>query len=649
MTSTQHWTGPGAVSAAGYRLLFERAVEPLLLSDSASRTLDANARACELFGYSRAEMASLDRPLIVDVTDERLGPLMIERAARGWVEGNLRMIRRGGEPFEARIWSALILEEDGEPRAWMGVRDLTPEIAARAALTQANAILEAQFDGSPDGILVIDSQQRAVRANRLFREFTGFAPEWMQWEPDRRRMALRELVARPEDLDEFMIAWLSHPEEALDRKLRMASGQVIELRVQPLQLGDSGEFGHIFLYSDVTAREAMAARLRENEELQRTVITSLAEGVVLFRADGTIGASNDTAWEVLGRKAQRSASGDWGQTRSWLVGEDGRPLPGEQNPIGISFRTGEPCDNVLVGAHRPDGSLRWLLVNTRPVGRPEEAPWGVVASFLDVTERRAMEASLAQARHLESMAELAGGLAHKLNNQLTAIIGNSWIAGMAEGVPEDIRKALDEIATAATDAGELVQDLLRFSSAQVRRDQTVHLNDCAWAALGALAPEKQARTEIHPGADLPMVRGDMEALRVAARNLMDNALDADPGKVRVATGVARREAPLAGAIYAPAPPKRGCWLYLEVTDHGEGIAAENVSRVFDPFYTTRFTGRGLGLPGAAAVARDHGGCIELVSAPGEGTTARLLLPLNLNPDDDCALSEGAEALPDSQP
>ncbi len=602
-----------------------------------------------MFGYTREEMASLDRPLIIDVADERLGPLMEERELKGWAEGDLRMVRRGGKMFEAHVWAALIEDEDGELRGWMGVRDLTPEIEARAALAEAKAILEVQFDGSPDGILVMDSGGNIIQANRRFFEISGLPESWAARPVLERRTALVRMVERPDEMLEFVAAYDANPNEALSATFRLADGRVCETRTLPLALRGGAERGRIYTYSDVTAKELLAAKLRESEELQRTIVSSLAEGVVLFLSDGTVGASNEAAWQILGRTPEEFVDANRRDAQSPLVGEDGTVLDPERNPVTRGFRSGEPANNALVGVYRPDGSLRWLLVNTRVLRGEGTGPWGVVASFLDVTERRAMETSLAQARHTESLAQLAGGVAHKLNNQLTAIIGNSWIAGMAEGLPDEIRNALDEIATAATDAGELVQDLLRFSSAQVRRDQTIHLNDCAWAALGTLTPEKQARTEVHPGADLPMVRGDMEALRVAARNLMDNALDADPGKVRVATGVARRDIPLPGAIYAPAPPKPGCWLFLEVADHGEGIAAENASRVFDPFYTTRFTGRGLGLPGAAAVARDHGGCVELVSEPGAGTTARLLLPLNLNPDEDCQAGDGAEAIPDNQP
>jgi len=631
--------GRDAATAAGYRLLFEQAVEPILLSDGRARTLDANRRACEMFGYTREEMASLDRPLIIDVADERLGPLMEERELKGWAEGDLRMVRRGGKMFEAHVWAALIEDEDGELRGWMGVRDLTPEIEARAALAEAKAILEAQFDGSPDGILVMDSGGNIIQANRRFFEISGLPESWAARPVLERRTALVRMVERPDEMLEFVAACDANPNEALSATFRLADGRVCETRTLPLALRGGAERGRIYTYSDVTAKELLAAKLRESEELQRTIVSSLAEGVVLFLSDGTVGASNEAAWQILGRTPEEFVSANRRDAQSPLVGEDGTVLDPERNPVTRGFRSGEPANNALVGVYRPDGSLRWLLVNTRVLRGEGTGPWGVVASFLDVTERRAMETSLAQARHTESLAQLAGGVAHKLNNQLTAIIGNSWIAGMADELPAEIRAALDEIATAAVEAGELVQDLLRFSSAQARRESVIHLNDCAWAALGTLAPEKQARTDIHPATGLPTVRGDMESLRVALVSLIENALEADEGSVLVATGGFRLDGPQAGAVYAPAPPHRGCWLYLEVRDRGAGIEEENLQRVFDPFFSTRFTGRGLGLPGAVAVARDHGGCIEILSTPGQGTRARIMLPLDLS-NEDCAISEG---------
>jgi PAS domain S-box-containing protein len=238
--------------------------------------------------------------------------------------------------------------------------------------------------------------------------------------------------------------------------------------------------------------------------------------------------------------------------------------------------------------------------------------------------RRAAEASAAQSRHvqkLESIGVLAGGIAHDFNNLLHVILGNADLARAHLPADAPALETLGEVIRAAHRATDLTRQLLAYSGkgAFVLRNLDLSREVREMATLLRTAISKQATLVWQLDQDIPSISADETQIRQIVMNLITNASDAlgdDPGTITLRTGTVRGEELDA----------TGEFVYLEVADTGMGMASETLQRIFDPFFSTKFSGRGLGLAAVMGIVETHRGLIRIRTAPGEGTAFRVLFP-----------------------
>lgn len=299
----------------------------------------------------------------------------------------------------------------------------------------------------------------------------------------------------------------------------------------------------------------------------------------------------------------------------------------------------------------PDGSWRWVwchgisLERDASTGRPRR----VVGMLLDVTERHRLADEMRHGQKLQALGELAGGIAHDVNNVLQAISGFAAMADRETGNPDAVHRRLAAVAAAVSRGSAITHRLLAFARRDERRAEAV---DPAALLIGlkeiltpALGPQIAIRVEATAG--LPPLLADCEALQTVLINLATNARDAMPqGGMLTLSAVSDRmvggEGQGEGASVRPAP---GHYLRLSVSDTGTGMDEATVARVAEPFFTTKPAGKGtgLGLSMARAFAESAGGRFAIESAPGKGTTVTLWLPQT-----DLAVSgnSAANAVPD---
>lgn len=261
---------------------------------------------------------------------------------------------------------------------------------------------------------------------------------------------------------------------------------------------------------------------------------------------------------------------------------------------------------------------------------------GIVINSRDVTERRAaearsrdMESQIQRAQRLESLEVLAGGLAHDFNNLLLGVLGNLTLAmeSLAPEVPAQTR--LKAAEKAGLRAADLVTQMLAFAG---KGRYAVHPLDLSAMVqemtpiLGSMMPTGvRLETDLRQG--LPTVEVDREQMRHCLQALVANSAEAlagAAGSVYLRSGTLTAPEPL-GMCMGSLP--EGPCVFLEVSDSGCGIPEPQLPRIFDPFFSTKFSGRGLGLAGALGIARGHRGCIQVRSIEGEGSTFRILLPI----------------------
>ncbi len=256
----------------------------------------------------------------------------------------------------------------------------------------------------------------------------------------------------------------------------------------------------------------------------------------------------------------------------------------------------------------------------------------IIERELAEDERRRVQVKLLHAQKLESLGVLAGGIAHDFNNLLVGILGNAGLA-LAE-LPEDspARQTLRDVETAALRASELTRQMLAYAGRGQFVVQPVNLTLLVeeMANLLASAVAKSARLDYVFSRDLPPVEADATQLRQVVMNLITNAseaLSSSPGTIRVVTGVMRADRAYLADTHLGAGLPEDEYAYLEVKDDGHGMHPATLARIFDPFFSTKFTGRGLGLAAVLGIVRTHRGAIRVASAPGQGTTIRVLLPV----------------------
>src|SRR5262249_16490473 len=246
-------------------------------------------------------------------------------------------------------------------------------------------------------------------------------------------------------------------------------------------------------------------------------------------------------------------------------------------------------------------------------------------------ERRKVQVKLLHAQKLESLGVLSGGIAHDFNNLLVGILGNAGLAlhELPENAP--VRHTIAEIETAALRAAELTRQLLAYAGRGQSVVQRVSMAELVrdMANLLASAVGKTARLDYQLAEQVPRVEGDATQLRQVVMNLTSNAGEAiggGSGTITLTTGEMQADRAYLAESQLGAGLSAGPYVFLEVKDDGHGMHPATLAKIFDPFFTTKFTGRGLGLAAVLGIVRAHKGAIRVSSAPGRGTTIRVLLP-----------------------
>ncbi|WP_224982424.1 PAS domain-containing sensor histidine kinase [Geomonas agri] len=277
----------------------------------------------------------------------------------------------------------------------------------------------------------------------------------------------------------------------------------------------------------------------------------------------------------------------------------------------------------------------WSLI---PVQGHNGSVIGLVFTLLETTERRnaqeerlKLERQLQDAKRMESLGILAGGIAHDFNNILTAIIGNVELALLHSDTDSSVRENLVRIEKSAERAADLARKMLAYSGKGRFFVTPVDLNSTIEKLAGVLGSTVSPKAELlfDLTKPLPLVEADPDQISQIITNLVANASESlgdQAGTINVTTSWQDCDLQcLERSKFSESVPE-GRYVLLEITDSGCGMDQETQGKIFDPFYTTKFTGRGLGLPAVQGIVRGHKGAIQVESEPGRGSRFRVLLP-----------------------
>ncbi len=361
---------------------------------------------------------------------------------------------------------------------------------------------------------------------------------------------------------------------------------------------------------DVTEKRALENKLRRQEEFRRHLLESFPDLILVLDLKGQYTFVSARIGELLGYGPEHlmgKSIDDAGNTSPELAGLYRTVATGESALASCEYSS----------RHR-DGSGRTMLGMASPLLDAEGKPAGVIISVRDVTTEKKLEQQIIQSERLAAMGQMIGGFAHELNNPLTSILGMAEL--LQEGdVSESARKQLSILHKEARRAAEIVQNLQYFARPPVPGRSQVNLNELVQRVVQMQSyPLRKSNITVdflqEPA--IPAIVADPNQLMQVFLNLLLNAEQAirenrEKGTIRVRIG------------------RKPDSVWIVFQDDGPGIAPENLEHIFDPFFTTKRPGRGtgLGLSICKTVMREHGGNIEVTTAPDGGAVFTITLPV----------------------
>jgi len=518
-------------------------------------------------------------------------------------------------------------------------RDVGERLQVREEVRRGEARLGGIIDSAMDAIISVDEAQRVVLFNRAAEEVFG--------------LPAAQAIGRP--LDDF-IPPRYREQHRRDVEAFGRTGETMRTMHTPARAAGLRADGREFPI------EATISQFpTERGRLYTVILRDVSERA---RAEEALEKSNQRMAMALRTSSMVLFTQDLELRYTWIMNA-GIDLPPEQF---LGRRTADiferPEDAEALDAVKRDALAAGRLVRrevsvvdrgraitfdmaAEPLRDAEGRPVGVLCAAIDVTDRARREELLRHAQKLESVGQLAGGIAHDFNNLLTGILGNASLAKITARSGGDVTPLLDDVIRASQRAADLTRQLLAYAGKGKFYLETLDL--CTLVPeLGRLVHASIPRLvtldfAVQPGC--PPVEADRSQLQQVLMNLVVNAAEAigeRAGTVRVEV-VPTRLAPddVAGPLaeFGIAP---GEYVRLGVIDDGAGMDADTRARIFDPFFTTKFMGRGLGLAAVLGIVRGHGGAIQVDSAPGEGTTVHVWLPVSTSGRHDRAAVPPAE-------
>jgi PAS domain S-box-containing protein len=376
----------------------------------------------------------------------------------------------------------------------------------------------------------------------------------------------------------------------------------------------------------VINRKRSEEALRISEQRFRQLAENIEEVFFLISADESKLYYINPAYETI---TGRSCDSLYADPRSWvdsLHPDDRQQILRHWKNLGPEKMKAE--QDTELRFLQPDGSTKWLWLRSQPIFENDVAI-GRVGVAVDISERKALR----QAQKQESLGILAGGVAHDFNNLLLAMLGQTSLALSKMSPTSPGRLHISKAVKAAERAADLTRQMLAYSGQGHFEVHQLNLNDLIQENLHLF--EAGIPKNIHIKTDLlnqlPSIEADPGQMQQVIMNLILNGVEAigdRPGLIEILTQIQEyRPDDSLFWQYTGLPMVAGRYVRLDVRDSGVGMDEATLAKIFDPFYTTKFTGRGLGLAVVLGIIRGHKGGLRVTSVPGEGAQFTILFPI----------------------
>ncbi|HKZ16696.1 MAG TPA: PAS domain S-box protein, partial [Geobacteraceae bacterium] len=476
---------------------------------------------------------------------------------------------------------------------------------------------------------VLDSRHRVIIWNKACEELTGIkateilgtADSWKAFY-GKERPVLADIVIDGNDKElQFYFGSCSKSPFTPDGLQaegwrRTANGRVFYafFDTAPVRNAAGEIIAVIQTIQDITERKQMEETLRESEERYRRLV-ELSPDAIYIHTGGILVFANVTGAKLLGAERPEDLYGREAldfvhpDNRDLVVRRlNGLKLDGDSNPV---------TEEMFV---RLDGSI--VTVDVSSLIFIYQGKEAVLVVARDIREQKKMQEELLKAQKLESLGILAGGIAHDFNNILTGVLGNLSLANARLGPDHSIARYLGDCEKAVVQASKLTQQLLTFARGGEPVKKLIDAASLIRETASFVLRGSNVRSVIELADDLWSVEADSGQLNQALNNILINAAQSMPngGEITVRAGNETLEPENMHQLPS------GYYLRIVIEDRGCGIPSENLTRVFDPYFTTKTEGNGLGLASVYSIIKRHGGAVEVSSSVGIGSSITIHLP-----------------------
>jgi len=587
-----------------------------------ARITFVNNMCARMSGYSENDLlgarfsdliAHNDRARIIDAYRNKLTGEEVAESIQ------LRLLRPDGETSQVEVLYSSITS-DGQDALLLTIRDISERLAEDKRKLEQSQIESAIIDQSPVGISVRDRNGNLLLCNEKWAEIWNKPAEDVQALLDRKQDELA--------LDNRDSYLGNYREDVVKIYTEGGDLTVPDLYIKSLDkwltqrfygiLNPSGDIGKVVvLTEDVTeekrARSAEEA-LKRSDEKYEILVNNLPVAVFRSGMDGHLFSVNSTMLSMFAADSEKKLL----NTRVedlYLDSTDRMTFKESLSQFG-------QLDNYEVQLRRLDGSTFWASISAYGVKDGSGKIEAIDGIIRDISEIRELEEEILKRQRLESIGILAGGIAHDFNNILAAVLGNISLAKTYTNTTHPVYSKLDAAEKASVRASELTQQLLTFSRGGEPVKRLLHMDRILREASDFATRGSNVKCNVSVPESTWSVKADEGQIGQVISNLVINSMQAMPEGGIVDLVVENQQLSTMNSMSLDA----GNYVTISVIDHGRGIAKENIDRIFDPYFTTKSEGSGLGLATVYSIVGRHGGQITVNSVEGDGSTFTVYLP-----------------------
>ena len=494
------------------------------------------------------------------------------------------------------------------------INRLSDEIKQSANALRANEKrLRLLVKNSSDSLVIIDADGSQRYVSPAAERITGFPIAEL------KRKTLDTLI-HPDDMNDVRAAWneaVKHPEKTVTvqyRHIHKTRGWVFSEAIAQSFLDESTINGIIASVRDITEHKRVEELLRESEDKFRLTFAFSPDAVNINRLD-------DGMYVDINEGFTQTT----GFTRDDVMGKTSTELgiwhdPADRQQLVKGLREKGFFENLETQFRKKDGSLLTGLMSARILslkGVPH-----IISITRDITVRKKHEKEQLKIEKLESLGLLAGGIAHDFNNILTALMGNISVAKVFIETTHKSYVPLSEAEKATVRAGDLAHQLLTFSRGGEPVKKVVSLQHLVHEALSFTLHGSNVKGTVEIPDSIHAIEADEGQINQVFQNIIINATQAMPGGGELKITAKNDMLEENNTLSIP----QGSYVRLSFADQGCGISKDHIKRIFDPYFTTKSAGIGLGLSSVHSIVGRHGGHIKVSSVPGKGTTLTVHLP-----------------------